>query len=182
MLGLAVASPAWAINKCTGKDGRVVYQDAPCQTSTAAADTVKTWGAGKAAPSAPGTTSLGSKPVVANADLEGPDSAAPLLAVYRRWVDAERLASSTPRVGMAGPVASMQAIHREAQSTAVPACLSEAKKALTDLTGQSANALIEFMRKNEVRAFIYTSGDRASLIRTFEHHIEGANCETQATR
>lgn len=24
------ATPAWAINKCTGSDGRVVYQDAPC--------------------------------------------------------------------------------------------------------------------------------------------------------
>lgn len=27
---LFVASPAWAINKCTGPDGKVVFQDAPC--------------------------------------------------------------------------------------------------------------------------------------------------------
>lgn len=27
----AAASPAWAINKCTGPDGKVVYQDAPCE-------------------------------------------------------------------------------------------------------------------------------------------------------
>lgn len=25
-----LAAPAWAINKCTGDDGRPVYQDAPC--------------------------------------------------------------------------------------------------------------------------------------------------------
>jgi hypothetical protein len=26
----ALCAPVWAINKCTGPDGRVVYQDAPC--------------------------------------------------------------------------------------------------------------------------------------------------------
>ncbi|MGQ0711624.1 MAG: DUF4124 domain-containing protein [Rhodoferax sp.] len=27
----AVCAPAWAINKCTGADGKVTFQDAPCQ-------------------------------------------------------------------------------------------------------------------------------------------------------
>lgn len=27
---LALAAPAWAINKCTGPDGKVSFQDAPC--------------------------------------------------------------------------------------------------------------------------------------------------------
>jgi hypothetical protein len=27
---MACLSPAWAVNKCTGADGRVSYQDAPC--------------------------------------------------------------------------------------------------------------------------------------------------------
>ncbi len=27
---LLATSPAWAINKCTGTDGKVAYQDAPC--------------------------------------------------------------------------------------------------------------------------------------------------------
>lgn len=27
---LLAASPAWAINKCTGADGKVAFQDAPC--------------------------------------------------------------------------------------------------------------------------------------------------------
>lgn len=31
MVSAAICAPAWAINKCTGPDGKVVYQDAPCQ-------------------------------------------------------------------------------------------------------------------------------------------------------
>lgn len=27
---VALCAPAWAINKCTGSDGKVAYQDAPC--------------------------------------------------------------------------------------------------------------------------------------------------------
>lgn len=27
---VALCAPAWAINKCTGPDGKVAYQDAPC--------------------------------------------------------------------------------------------------------------------------------------------------------
>ena len=30
LVALMLAPPAWAINKCTGADGKVVYQDAPC--------------------------------------------------------------------------------------------------------------------------------------------------------
>lgn len=29
-LGIALAGPAFAINKCTGADGKTVFQDAPC--------------------------------------------------------------------------------------------------------------------------------------------------------
>jgi len=44
MVGLAAAMrPAWAVNKCTGKDGAVAYQDAPCDGAAAAQQTVKTW-------------------------------------------------------------------------------------------------------------------------------------------
>ena len=33
-------SPAWAVNKCTGPDGKVAYQDAPC-ANTSQATTIK---------------------------------------------------------------------------------------------------------------------------------------------
>jgi hypothetical protein len=41
----ALSGPAWAINKCTLADGKVVYQDAPCQGG---GTTVNTSGAGQA--------------------------------------------------------------------------------------------------------------------------------------
>jgi hypothetical protein len=45
----ALCAPAWAINKCTGADGRVVYQDAAC----AGGRSVNLSGAGKSDPSSP---------------------------------------------------------------------------------------------------------------------------------
>ena len=34
-LAASLAGPAWGVNKCTGKDGAVVYQDAPCDSRSA---------------------------------------------------------------------------------------------------------------------------------------------------
>lgn len=173
---------AQAINKCTQKDGKIVYQDAPCQNTAANNETVKTWGAGQAAPSAGGTTAAGFKRVEPNGNMEGPAEAAQLLAIYRRWVDAERLALSTGRIALSGPVATMQAVQREAENVKVPECLDDAKKSLVELTRKSVTALIQFMRKNEFDSMIYTIGDRGDLVRTFESHIERASCEKAAAK
>lgn len=176
-----LSGSALAINKCTQKDGKVVYQDAPCLNTAATTEQVKTWGAGQAAPSAGGTTAAGFKRVDPNANLQGPPEATALLGVYRRWVDAERLASATGRIALAGPVASMQAVQRDAEAITVAPCLGDAKKALVDLTTKSTTALIEFMRKNEVQSLLYTVADRGDLVRTFESQIERASCEAKVT-
>lgn len=170
------AGPALAINKCTQKDGKVVYQDAPCQNVATGAETVKTWGAGQASPSAPRTTSAGTLPVEPNTKIAGPQEAGALLGIYRRWADAERLASSTPRVALAGPVATMQAVQREAEGAGVPACLGDAKEALVDLTSKSTTALINFMRKNDLQSMTYTYIDRDRLIAGFESRVAAADC------
>jgi len=34
---IATGAPAWAINKCTGSDGRVTYTDSPCEGGSRAA-------------------------------------------------------------------------------------------------------------------------------------------------
>lgn len=39
----ALCAPAWAVNKCTGPDGKVAFQDAPCGNASKAAEQVKTW-------------------------------------------------------------------------------------------------------------------------------------------
>ncbi len=181
-LGLASSGHALAINKCTQKDGKVVYQDAPCQTTSTGSETVKTWGAGQASPSAPRTTSAGTLPVDPNTKITGPQEAGALLGIYRRWADAERLASSTARVSLAGPVATMQAVQREAEVAVVPACLTDAKEALVDLTSKSTTALINFMRKNELQSMTYTYIDRDRLIAGFEGRVSAADCSRQAAQ
>jgi hypothetical protein len=50
LLTLATA-PAWAVNKCTGPDGAVVFQDAPCAGK---GEVVRVTGAGQADPSSQG--------------------------------------------------------------------------------------------------------------------------------
>ena len=42
-LWAAACPPAWAINKCTGLEGKVTYQDAPCSNTSKSAEPVKTW-------------------------------------------------------------------------------------------------------------------------------------------
>lgn len=42
LLALVLSAPAHAVNKCTGADGKVTFQDAPCPNNAAAAE-VKIW-------------------------------------------------------------------------------------------------------------------------------------------
>ena len=96
---LFAASPAWAVNKCTGPDGKVVYQDALCGISSTNAQEIKTWtNSGYSGDTTRPSKTKGVRP---NSKLEGPEEAAPLLDLYRRWVDAERLAMATSRIAPA---------------------------------------------------------------------------------
>lgn len=36
-------APAWAVNKCTGPDGKIVFQDALCDVTSKKAEPVKIW-------------------------------------------------------------------------------------------------------------------------------------------
>lgn len=177
-------SSAAAINRCTQKDGRVVYQETPCETGADAA-AVKTWGAGIASPGARQTTAAGSavrRERLPSAALQAPPEAAQLMQVYRRWIDAERLATSTGRIALAGPVASLQAAARDAEAASVPACLSEAKKRLVELTSRSVTAFIDFMQTHEVSAMTYTLIDREKVIGAFEEEVQRAQCNATASR
>lgn len=49
------AAPAWAINKCTGPDGSVAFQDAPCAATAKKSESVKTWDSNLSGRSTPGT-------------------------------------------------------------------------------------------------------------------------------
>lgn len=169
-----IAVPAWAVNKCTLADGRVVYQDAPCSNEAKTAQSVKTWTEAGEAPVRP------RKPVKAvepNLKLSGPAQAKGLLDLYRRWADADKLARTTPRVALAGPVASLQALQREAEGMSVAECLAPAGKALTTLVTRSTESIIEFMGRREATNMVYELVDKPALIPDFETAIASARCD-----
>ena len=172
LVWLAV-SPAWAVNKCTGPDGKVVYQDAMCGTSSTNAEKVKTWeNSGYS-----GTKSASSKAVEPNLKLQGPEQAAPLLDLYRRWADAERLAMATSRIALAGPAGALQALQREMQTIKSPPCLQMARMSLQTLVSKSVESILQFMGKEELTGMLYQYVERPKLIPQFEREVANAKCE-----
>ena len=166
-------SPVWAVNKCTGADGKVVYQDAACSNASKSSEQVKTWtNSGYV-----GQRGEAGKSVEPNTKLEGPPQAAPLSDLYRRWADTERLALSTSRIALSGPTSAMQALRREAEAMKVPQCLAAPHKSLTALVTKSTEALLQFMGKEELTGMVYQVVDRRKLIPEFEQGIASARCE-----
>ncbi|WP_423458018.1 hypothetical protein [Ottowia sp. VDI28] len=169
---LVVASPAWAIYKCTKADGRVALQDAPCDNSAKTSEQIKVRSGTNVMESGRGTRIA----VEPNTALKGPAEAAALLTLYRRWADAERLAFTTSRIALATPIATLQAIKREAESLTVPSCLTQAKEAINTLISKSNDAILQFAGKEELTAVAYTTVERPKLIPRFEREVEGAKC------
>lgn len=163
-----LCAPSWAVNKCTGADGNVVYQDTACDVKSKAAVQVKTWDA----PIADRAVA-----VEPNLDLTGPPQAKPLLELYRRWADAEKLALATGRIALSGPVAAMQAIQREAEAFRSSPCLDSARKILVELTQKSSEGLLQFMAREGLDGMVYTVVDRRKLIPAFETAIKKSKCE-----
>lgn len=83
---LLATSPAWAINKCTGPDGKVAFQDAPCQGKGKGEllDVKPASGKGNSSPVAPGGT-----------DAAAAGAAKPLTEAQR--IDAQVTASQRER-------------------------------------------------------------------------------------
>lgn len=169
-------APAWAVNKCTGADGKVTYQETACSTQAKDAQQVKTW-VTEGYSGHRSSSSSARQEVTPNLKLAGPPGSEALLGLYRRWADAERLAFSTSRIALSGPIASMQALQREAEATIAPACLAPAQKTLTELIAKSTEAVLQFMGKQEVTAMAYQIVHRPKLIPAFETAVMQANCQ-----
>lgn len=172
---MMLCAPAWAINKCTGPDGKVAFQDAPCAV-TSKAETIKTHGGNTVA--AQGRSTARPR-VESNLKLEGPKEAAPLLAFYRQWSDNEKLLESTARIALAGPVGAMQKLLREVENYQPPACLTDAKKELASLISANTDATIQFMQKQEVSNMAYQWVLRPKMVKAFEGAVETARCEPE---
>ena len=163
---VAIGQPAFAIHKCTVEGGKIVYQDATCDTSATKVEVVKTW-------DSTGKVDL----IEPDLNLAGPPHAKPMLEMYRRWADAERLAGSTPRVAMSGPIATIQAIQRESEALTVESCLMEAKKALVVLVKLTTEEMLQFMAGREkLSSITFQFQGRPKLIRNFETQFKKASC------
>lgn len=84
-------------------------------------------------------------------------SVADLNAIFVKWNDANRLADSTSRIALSGPVGNLQAIKREASSITVPACLDEAKQSLLDGMGANIEGFMIFMANENNLGKIYAA-------------------------
>ncbi len=78
----ALCAPAWAINKCTGADGKIAFQDAPCQ------------GRGEVLSVKPASGRVGAG---AAARIAAPGASAPLHASEAQRIDAQVVASQRER-------------------------------------------------------------------------------------
>lgn len=191
LASLLCAAPAWAMNKCTDSAGSVTYQVEACPKNEKAAS-VKIWGQEKPLqPYRPGSAPQGPRlgfpllpdppkkktpPVIPNAALSGPRQAAALIAFYQRWIDLDTLSRSTARIALAGPVGKMQDLLREVKASTVPPCAEQAKTDLVTLVSGSTDAMLEFMRNNEIGAILYGAAYRDEQIKAFESDITSMTC------
>ncbi|ABM97404.1 hypothetical protein Mpe_B0640 (plasmid) [Methylibium petroleiphilum PM1] len=69
-----------------------------------------------------------------------------LQGIQNKVTDADKLASSTGRAYLSGPVSKLQDIQREAEAVKVPACLGGAKNALADYVKAQVDTYLVFMQ------------------------------------
>lgn len=175
-MGLALCAPgAHALNKCTdSKTGKVTYSDTACPS--AQSNTKMEW-----APKA--TTNVVDSParvrsVEPDPSARGPAEASQLIDLYKRWIDAEKLASSTSRIALAGPVGALQELRRQAEGLRPASCLADAHKSLVSLVGASVDGYISFMRHDrDLGSSVYQLVDRDKLVRAFEADLGSATCK-----
>lgn len=74
-----------------------------------------------------------------------------LNTIMRKWDDASKLADITSRGALAAPVASLQAIRREAQDLTVPPCADDAKKLAVQAMDMSINGFMVFMQSADMK-------------------------------
>lgn len=101
-----------------------------------------------------------------------------------QWFDALRLATSTPRIGLAGPMGSLQSIRQNVEQIDVPACLAPNKNHLLKGMNEAIDGMLAFMRndmgKYELDA--YTAEKVQSMSANFaEYEKKPVPCEQKKT-
>jgi ribosomal protein S27AE len=67
-----------------------------------------------------------------------------------RWKDAEVIANASPRIALAGPIATLQAIRRELAALKVDECIDTAKSNVSRYMELKVESFIAFMAKDDV--------------------------------
>jgi PHP family Zn ribbon phosphoesterase len=83
-----------------------------------------------------------------------------LLSLDEEFNDAVKVAESTSRISLSGPISELQAIAREINDLKVPACLEPAKKYYYKSADNEIMALLAFAsqeKESVVSSYIYTS-------------------------
>lgn len=175
-LAFALAAlPAQAINKCTdAKTGQVSYTDGNCpadsrNTRMEFAPNSRTNVVSTGA--TPGSVPTRREP---NPGLQFPAEGRALAELYRRWIDAERLATATSRIALAGPVAALQDLSRQVAAAKLAPCLDEARAALGKLVAESVEGFLQFMGKDSGEGLMYQWAFRAKYIDEFEAQVRMA--------
>lgn len=164
MVFLVAAGCANAFVKCVSPNGQVVYQDYPC--------------GGARDPKQVGSQRMPELDIaIPNPWTKSPKQAHQMMSIYRRWIDAERLAIASDRAALTGPIAAMQAIQREIEILRVPECLEKPKNNLYELVRKTTNGMLVFMSGVKPGDFDFFLKERSPLVREFERSLRFVMCE-----
>lgn len=90
--------------------------------------------------------------------------------VVVRFYDASRVAGGTGRIALAQPVATMQALHREAAQLVVPPCLSTGRDDLVDAMKETVDAYIAFMQNRDKLGDFLAAGHFGKAEKSIERY------------
>lgn len=102
-------------------------------------------------------------------------------ATYARWQDANRLANSTSRIALSGPVTSMQ--NQRQAMAAIPAtgCLADVQRGYVQYMSEIESAYLAFMGNDEKKSQSLMTGAASTLIvtRSSKSRCESENSKAQ---
>ena len=79
--------------------------------------------------------------------------------VVLRWNDAVKVAGTTSRISLSGPVATLQAIRRDAEKITAPPCLDAGKVELLKSMSSTEQGFLVFMRNELKLGDVLSKGD-----------------------
>lgn len=105
-----------------------------------------------------------------------------LESLHKRWKDAAMLAGATSRIALAGPMASLQAIKREAEALEVSACLTPAKERLISGMSTFIDGMVAFMQDATIGKTIAEGMANAAAKEFASYEAITATCKAQVGR